>query len=101
MKIDIEDEFINLLGGAPRLDYENEYSSYNAGEKGRNGKLILPPHQPSEQALEFADALLGLIAAKAALVASQKSETGWTQEHRHEDAYGKAATRLWDAVRSR
>lgn len=106
MTIHIHDELISLLGGAPRLDWEAEFDGspygHTIGKKGRNGKTIEAPHQPSPQATEFADALLELIAAKVQLQAEENRETyGYHDTARHQDAYGKAVTRLWNAVGGR
>lgn len=99
MNINIDEELIALLGGAPQLDYANPYCEHGSGGKASDGKIILPPHQPSERATEFADALLEVIAAKVALETEERRDTYYGRDSaRHKDAYGKAVTRLWNAV---
>lgn len=103
MKIDINEELIALLGGAPSLDYETSFANYpqQVGQT-QGGKILVPPHQPSEQATEFADALLSLLAAKVELEAYQRRDSYYgSNVARYEDAYNRAVTRLWKAVGGR
>jgi hypothetical protein len=90
--IQIDKALAELLGGAP--------SNWEFRRQHGGGD---PIHQASPQAMEFAEALLQMIAAKVELQAVQNGEHtfGWRDTSREEDNFNKAVDRLWKVVGGR